>query len=70
MTAEPMICFWFGAGVILAVGVVESELLHWGTYEQQMRLPLKIAKQQVMTKGPKKAEAGKRLAEYNHRKRG
>ena len=25
--------------------------------------------QQVMTKDPKKVEAGKRLAEYNHRKR-
>ena len=28
-----------------------------------------MAEQQVMTKDPKKVEAGKRLAEYNHRKR-
>ena len=28
-----------------------------------------MAEQQVMTKDPKKVEAGKRLAEYNRRKR-
>ena len=28
-----------------------------------------MAEQQVMTKDPKKVEVGKRLAEYNHRKR-
>ena len=40
MAGELMIGFWFGIGVILAVGVVDG-LNHCigGIYEQQMRLP-------------------------------
>ena len=34
-----------------------------------MRLPLKWQNRQVMTKDPRKVEVGKRLAEYNRRKR-
>ena len=44
ITAELMIGFWFGIGVILAVGVVDSLNYYVeGTYQQwqQMRLPLK-----------------------------
>ena len=37
MAAELMIGFWFGVGVILAIGVVDGLCL--GAYEWQMRLP-------------------------------
>ena len=69
-----MIGFWFGIGVILAVKMVNS--LDYCIEELKAENKVtanKIAEenqiQQVATKGTKKAKVGKRLAEYNRRKR-
>ena len=71
MAAELMIGFWFGIGVILAAKMVHSlEYCIEELISENKVTANKMAEQnQVMTKDPKKVEAGKRLAEYNHRKR-
>ena len=76
VAAELMIGFWFGTGVILAIGVVYRwfKLLRWGSYkkvavnEVTTKMAEQVQLQQVTTKDLKKVEAGKRLAEYHRRK--
>ena len=66
-----MIGFWFGIGVILAARIVND--LDYCTEELMSIKYTKMSEQsqvqQVMMKDPKKVEVGKRLAEYNRRKR-
>ena len=71
-TADLMIGFWFGVGVMLAVGVVNSlnyfvRAIMRGNKVTASKMTEQV--QQVTMKDPKKVKAGKRLAEYNHRKR-
>ena len=67
-----MIGFWYGIGVMLAVGVADS-LNHFvravtrGNKVTANKMAEQV--QQVTMKDPKKVEAGKRLAKHNHRNR-
>ena len=69
IAAEIMIVFWFGVGVMLAVGVAEA-LSHFLEHSREAskaatKMEEQTQLQQVTTKDPKKVEAGKRLAEYD-----
>ena len=73
-----LIGFWFGIGAILAVKMVssleyciEELIIKSKVTDNKMAEENQVTTepQQVTTKNPKKVEAGKRLAEYNHRKR-
>ena len=66
MAVELMIGFWFGIGVILAVGVVDSlNRCIWvvAANEVKTKMAEQTQLQQVTMKDLKKVEAGKRLAE-------
>ena len=47
----------------------ENQVQQVATRENQVKQVQQENLQQVTTKDPKKVEAGKRLAEYNHKKR-
>ena len=61
MAAELMIGFWFGVGVILAFGVVDSLIIALGCLPAVAANELATTKMegpaQVLTKDPKKVEA-------------
>ena len=72
MTAELIIGFWFGIGVILAIRMLNSldycvEALINKVTARKITEQTQI--QQVTTKDPKKVEAGKRMAEWNRQNR-
>ena len=77
IAAELKIGFWFDIGVILAVGVVNSLSYCTGVLMSnssqwvatKMEGPGQVTMKDPKGKDLKKVEVGKRLAEYNHRKR-
>ena len=75
MAAEVMICFWFGIGVIFTIRVVDGlnccvgALMAVAVNEVTTKMAEQTQLKQVMMKDPKKVEVGKRLVEYNDRKR-
>ena len=73
-----MLGFWFGVGAALGAKMVNNleELITDNKMAEKNQVePQQITKepqgevQRVTTKNPKKVEAGKRLAESNHKKR-
>ena len=73
-----MLGFWFGVGATLGAKMVNNleELITDNKMAEKNQVePQQITKepqgevQRVTTKNPKKVEAGKRLAESNHKKR-
>ena len=73
ITAELMIGFWFGVGVLLAVGVADGfYIISLGQLREENKVTSnKVAEQvqQVSTKDTNKVKTGKRLAEHSSRKR-
>ena len=69
LAAELIVGFWFAVGAILAIKMVKSleELISRNKMAEEQQVTKEP--QQVTTKNPNKVKAGKRLAEYNRRKR-
>ena len=73
-----MVGFWFGIGVILAVGVADGLNYHAGCLQATNEIAAKMTSNgvtttnvevplQVMTKDLKKVAAGKKFTEWNHK---